>query len=328
MGNRILTRKDFIKLSSATAVALTFAPNCFSPQPDKQLDPKDLPIRQLGNTDIFVPIIGIGCGSRFLSIESDDETERILNYAIDHGIYYWDTAADYELNGRISEVRLGRVLRYRRREVWLSTKVSARDGEGAEVQIERSLKRLQTDYLDELKIHSIQSLDDVEEIVKKGNVLSIIQKLKEEGVVKYIGFSGHSSAQAMIKLAKEYEFDTMLIAMNHYGSGDEPFERMAIPTAADKGMGILVMKVVRPRESFKDVTAEELIRYALSLDQVDCAIVGTDSIEILMKNIALIKDFQPLDQKRMEELQVSLNPFFNHKDVEWMMPHYRDGMWT
>lgn len=158
--------------------------------------------------------------------------------------------------------------------MWLSTKVGARDGEGAKEQIERSLKRLQTDHLDELKIHSIQSLEDVEEIVKKGNVFSVIQKLKEEGVTRHIGFSGHASAEAMVKLAKEFEFDTMLIAMNHYHGGGQPFEKTAIPTAADKGLGVLVMKVIRPRETVEEVTVEDLIQYALSLKHVNCAIIG------------------------------------------------------
>jgi predicted aldo/keto reductase-like oxidoreductase len=328
MGMRKLTRKAFLKLSSATAVAVTIAPKFLYPLPGKQLDPKGLPTRPLGKTGISVPIVGLGCGSRFLLIESEDESDRALNYALDHGLFYWDTAANYESDGKISETRLGRVLKHRRKEVWLSTKVGARDGEEAKAQIERSLKRLQTDYLDELKIHSIQSLEDVEEIRKEGNVFTVLRNLKEEGVVKHIGFSGHASTEAMMALAEVAEFDTMLIAMNHYREGAQFFERTAVPKASKAGLGVIVMKVIRPRETVKDIAAEDLIRYALTLDHVDCAVIGMDSIDIMKKNIALIKDFQPLDKARMEEIKFSLEPFFNHEGVEWMLPHYRDGVWA
>ena len=83
-----------------------------------------------------------------------------------------------------------------------------------------------------------------------------------------------------------------------------------------------------PRETVKNIPADDLIRYALSLKHVCCAILGTDSLEILKKNIALIKNFKPLDKKRMEELQVSLSPFYQHRDVEWMQPGYHDGLWA
>ena len=328
MGDKNLTRKDFIKLSSATVAGLAIAPNYLYPQMEKKLDAKGLPTRQLGKTGISVPLLGLGCGSRFLAINNNAEMERLLNYALDHGVYYWDTAEGYEFDGKFSEDVLGRVLKNRRNEVWLSTKVRVRDGDRAKADIERSLKRLQTDYLDELKIHAVESLDDVDTIVKKGNVLSVIQKLKEEGVVRNIGFSGHSSAPAMKRMATEHEFDTMLIAMNHYREGANPFETTAVPAAANKDMGIIAMKVVRPREIVAGLAAEDLIKYALSLKHINCAILGTDSIATLKKNITLMKEFQPLDKERMEEIQFSLNPFFNHENVEWMLPNYQDGTWA
>jgi hypothetical protein len=117
----------------------------------------------------------------------------------------------------------------------------------------------------------------------------------------------------------------MLIALNHFQDGDEKFEGMAVPAAAKKNMGIIAMKVVRPRETVKDIPADDLITSALSLKHVNCAILGTNSLDILKKNIALIKNFKPLDKKRMEELQVSLLPFYKHEGVAWMQPGYHDG---
>lgn len=329
MKDKSISRRDFIKITAAGTAVLSVSPNLILPNENKTLDPKGLPTRKFGRTGIEVPLIGMGCGSRFLSIESLDESDEVLNYALDNGIYYWDTAAAYEYDGRNSEERLGRVLKHRRNEVWLSTKLSERDGDKAIKQFEMSLKKLQTDHLDELKIHAFaEDEGDFENITKPGGLYSVISKLKSEGVVKNIGFSGHTSAEAMARLVKEYDFDTMIIAMNHYQNGDEKFEGKAVPAAAEKNMGIIAMKVIRPRETIKNIPAEDLIRYALSLKHICCAMIGTDSIDILKKNIALIKNFKPLDKKRMEELQVSLLPFYQHRNVDWMQPGYHDGLWA
>lgn len=329
MKDNNISRRNFIKITAAGTAALTVAPNYLLSNNNSSLDPKGLPTRKFGRTGIEVPLIGMGCGSRFLSIDSLDKSDEVLNYALDNGIYYWDTAAAYAWDGKNSEERLGRVLKHRRKEVWLSTKLSERNGDDAMKQFEMSLKKLQTDYLNELKIHAVAEEDgDIKELVKPGGLYDVVSKLKEEGVVKNIGFSGHSSAEAMTRLVKEYDFDTMLIAMNHFQDGDEKFESKAVPAAAKKNMGIIAMKVVRPRESVKNIPADDLIRYALSLKHVCCAILGTDSLDILKKNIALIKNFKPLDKKRMEELQVSLSPFYQHRNVEWMQPGYHDGLWA
>ena len=85
-----------------------------------------------------------------------------------------------------------------------------------------------------------------------------------------------------MKLAAEmYDFDTMLIALNHQEQGKQPFEEQPVPFAAKKGMGVLAMKVIRPRETVNGLNPDDLIRYALSLNGVTAAVIGTDSLEVL-----------------------------------------------
>jgi len=253
---------------------------------------------------------------------------EILEYALDSGLYYWDTAHDYGNENVISEKRLGKILKHRRKEVFLATKVGSREPDEGRRHIEESLNRLQTDYLDILQIHSIESVEDVNNIGRKGGILDVVRQMRTEGVTKYIGFSGHGSAEAMALAARQYDFDTMLIALNHYNEGEENFEKMAVPVAAQKGLGIMVIKVIRPRETVKSITPKELIQYALSLKNVHAAVIGIDSIEVLKENIALIKDFKMLDSDKMDKIRISLNPFYRHEGVEWMQPHYRDGFWA
>jgi len=151
-------------------------------------------------------------------------------------------------------------------------------------------------------------------------------KLKQEKATRFIGFSGHLSAEAMAEAAKQYDFDTMLIALNHYSDGKENFEKRAIPEAAKKNMGILAMKVIRPRETVPDVNPDDLIQYALNLEHVSAAVIGTDGMDVLKKNIQLVKNFKPMSTSKMQQMNSRLKPFFKSKDLEWMNPHYTDGI--
>ena len=130
-----------------------------------------------------------------------------------------------------------------------------------------------------------------------------------------------------MKLAAElYDFDTMLIALNHQQQGKEAFEEQPVPFAAGKGMGVLAMKVIRPRETVNGLSPDDLIKYALSLKGVTAAVIGTDSVEVLQKNIETIKSFKPLSEERMQELHVALDPFYKSKKLPWMQAGYYDGM--
>ncbi|HKJ68974.1 MAG TPA: aldo/keto reductase [bacterium] len=325
---KYISRREFLKNSALTAAVLGIAPNLAVPAVREGRDSKGLPTRTLGNTKEVVPPLALGTGSRFCAVEDEDEALELLTYALDHGFYYWDTAHSYDYNGVVSEERLGKILKHRRNEVFLSTKVDNRDPDAAKAQIEQSLTRLQTDHVDILKIHSIQSTGDARDIGSPNGVLQVVQKAKEEGLAKYIGFTGHTSAEAMAMMAEQYDFDTMLIALNHYQQGNQPFEEKAIPTAKSKGMGVIVMKVIRPRETVRSVTPRDLIRYALSLKNADAAVVGTDSLQVLKENIQLVKNFTPMTDSEMEEMHSALTPFYRHQGLEWMEPHYQDGYRT
>jgi len=106
-----------------------------------------LPTRILGRTGLKVSVLAFGSGSRFMMYEQEDKALEALNKALDLGITYVDTAHNY--GGGKSEERVGKVMAQRRKEVVLATKIAARKGDDAMRQIELSLKRLQTDHLDD-----------------------------------------------------------------------------------------------------------------------------------------------------------------------------------
>jgi len=328
MKDKNLHRRDFIKTCLATAAAAGSVPlkKLFSGQSGPAYDAKGLPTAVLGKTGVRVPRIGIGCGSRYCAVQDQEKALAILNAALDNGFYYWDTAYSYRAKDITSEERLGLVLEDRRREVFLATKAESRTYDGAMKELEESLKRLKTDHLDLYQIHLVQSLADLDAIGAPNGVLKAMRKLKDEKVTRFIGFTGHLSGEAMAEAARRHEFDTMLIALNHYSERRGDFEKGAIPAAAEKNMGIMIIKVIRPRETVKEIAAEDLIRYGLSLPHVHAAVIGTDSLDVVRENAALLKNFKPLGPDEMKKLAVRLEPFMAGGHLPWMEPHYTDGM--
>ncbi len=327
MSRERLRRRDFLKTLAATAVSVPALATAASPAPVPKpgFDPKGLPTSVLGRTGVAVPRIGIGLGSRFCAVGEEDTAVRILEAALDQGFYYWDTAYNYRNKDIVSEERLGRVLARRRAEVFLATKFEARTADGVMRQLEESLKRLRTDRLDLYQVHLIESMADVESLGAKGGALEALHKIRDEKVTRFIGFSGHLDAAAMAEAARRYDFDTMLIALNHYEERRGDFEGGAVPAAAARNMGVMIIKAIRPRETVKGLPAEDLIRYALSLPLVHSAVIGTDSLDVVTENARLLRGFQSLSPERMNELRVKLEPFTTGRGLPWMRAEYKDG---
>ena len=322
-----MPRRDFLKGCAAAALAVQAAPvnGLFGQNPASTFDAKGLPTAVLGKTGVAVPRIGIGLGSRFCAVADPDTAQHILNSSLEHGFYYWDTAYNYRNKDIVSEERLGMVLKSRRKDVFLATKFEARTYDGVMRELEGSLKRLRTDRLDLYQVHNIQSPADLDVLGMKGGALDALRKLKEDKVTRFIGFSGHAHAEAMAEAARRHDFDTMLIALNHYQERRGDFEGGTIPAAAARNMGIMIIKAVRPRETVEGLEASRLLRYALSLPQVHSAVVGTDSLDVVRKNAALLREFQPLTPGEMKDLAVKLEPFMAGAGLPWMNPGYRDG---
>jgi predicted aldo/keto reductase-like oxidoreductase len=91
-------------------------------------------------------------------------------------------------------------------------------------------------------------------------------------------------------------------------------------------MGVLAMKVIRPRETVMGVEPQELIRYALSLSNVHAAVIGTDSLDVLKKNIQIVRNFEPMTREAKRNMRSVLSPFFAGRNLPWMSPEYSDGI--
>ena len=200
-----------------------------------------MPTRSFGKTGYKVGILSLG-GQATLEIKGrEEESEKIINKAIDLGINYIDTAASYGQG--VSQLNIGRVMKTRRGEVWLSTKTHDRTYDGSMRLLEESLKNLQTDHLDLWQLHNVQRQDQTDQIFSPDGAIKAMEKAKSEGMVRYVGITGHFEPLVLLEAIKRYPFDSILMAVNaadvHYLS----FKNYLLPEAQKRGIAIIGMKV-------------------------------------------------------------------------------------
>jgi len=183
------TRRDFLATASALSAAGV-------------LEAKDertgMPMRVLGKTGQKVSVLAFGSGSRFLAYKEEDKALEAMSKALDLGITYIDTAYGYG-NGQ-SESWVGKLMPARRKDVFLATKINARKGDEAQRIIEGSMRRLNTDHVDLLHIHSLLGPEDLADAEAKGNVLDVVHKMRDQKVARFIGITSHTDP-AVLKTA-------------------------------------------------------------------------------------------------------------------------------
>ena len=265
-----------------------------------------LPSRTLGRTDAKVSILAFGCGSRFLMYKDEDTANEILNRAIDLGITYLDTAYAYG-DGK-SETRVGNVMATRRKEVWLATKIPDRTRDEFLRRLEGSLKRLQTDHVDLVHIHSLGQADDLEKIESKDGALKGLMEAREQKMARFAGMTSHTNGEVMARAIERHDLDCVQMALNASRNGG--FEELALPAANKKNLGVIAMKVTGQEflvgEGAGKADMNSLLRYSISLP-VTTAVVGMPKPEMLAHNIETAKSFSPLTDQEKDQLRQQLN---------------------
>ena len=252
--------------------------------------------RPFGKTGEAFPILSFG-GQRIVDGHGCTEKEavEILNTAINRGIRYFDTAWVYS-DGQ-AETRLGNVVKHRRAEMWIATKTNDTDRDGARRQLETSLSRLQTDYVDEWRLHNLCDYERLDAFTGKGGALESAIKAKEEGVVRYISISGHTDPQILIEALNRFPFDSALIAVSALDHFILSFAEEFLSIANARGVATIGMKVLGLGSLTHDV--ERSLRYAFSLP-VSTVIVGMETMAQLEQNLAIAESFTPLtDEERL-----------------------------
>lgn len=300
-----LSRRSFIgsTLAASSALAATG-------------DNRKMPKRKLGRTGAEVSILAFGCGSRWLAYKDPEKAIAALNRALDLGVTYVDTAYGYGAGQ--SETWVGEVMKTRRKEVWLTTKIQVRNGDEAMRIFEGSLKRLQTDHIDLVHVHSMTTADDLAKAEAPDGVINALLKLRDQKVIRAVGMSSHTDPFVLKAALERHDLDVTQMALNGARAGmrnvpggmapnfmTDSFESVALPVAVKKGMGIIAMKVFAQEGLVGKAAPEKLIQYSLSLPVTAC-VVGMPKPEFIESNIATAKAFRPMSKGEMHELSTQL----------------------
>jgi len=292
------TRRTFIGTSAA---ALAAAPA--------------MPTRLFGQTGKRISIVAFGCGSRYLAYKNEDDAIAVVHKAMDLGINYFDTAYDY--GAGLSETRIGKAIAGRRKDIYLATKLPARNGDAAQRILEGSLKRCQTDHFNTVHVHALNNEEDLAAIEAKDGVLNMLYKMRDQKVVHNVGISCHTDPKVLKTALERHDFNVTQFALNAARVGQaandgnpatDSFEALALPVALKKKMGVTAMKIFAQEKLNGKTSVDNLIRYSLSLP-VGAVVLGMPKVEFLEQNVAIAKAYQPMSPAEMKGLNNQLNQY-------------------
>ena len=271
------------------------------------------PCRLLGRTGQKVSVVGFP-GLSLIHCDQQQGTEGIHS-AFDRGINYFDNAPAYGKGEAETKMGIGLVGLDRSR-YFLACKTKMRDKAGAREELERSLKLLKTDHFDLYQLHHLRRIDEVKQALGPGGAIETLLKAKEEGKVRFLGFSAHTT-KAALEAMKGFRFDTAMFPISfveylRFGFGKEVLE-----TAHQQGIGVLAIKAMsrggwpkgmertrkwwyRSMEEPDDV--DLAIRFSLSQPGV-AAIIPPSFLDLLDKAIVAAKGLRPIVPAEVERLR-------------------------
>jgi predicted aldo/keto reductase-like oxidoreductase len=284
-----MDRRTFLQATAALALN------------SQALAAKPMPMKRLGKTDLEVSRITLG-GYHFLN-NGEEEAIRIVHRAIDLGVNFFDCAHKY--NAGRSDLVYGKALKGDlRKKVLVMSKAQFREAYSATQQLDETLNRMGTDYLDLWQLHEVVTHEEVDKILAPGGALEAAVKAKTDGKTRYIGFSGHRDPTVHQRMLAAFDgWDTVQHPVNlidrHYLS----FIDAVIPRARQRGVGVIAMKSNAIGNITKNnvATIPECLRYAWSQD-VDTLVSGVRWVKELEENVAACKTFEPMTESQISEL--------------------------
>ena len=287
----VMDRRSFIQTSSlalgASASALA----------------KDLPMPMVTLGKSGLKVSRFCLGGYHMRVEGEENAIKMIHKAIDLGCNFLDSAAKYH-NGE-SDVAYGKALSGGLRlKIHLMCKAEKRDKAGALGQLETTLKRMQTDYLDLWQCHEVVSHDEVDKILAPGGSLEAFVEAKKQGKVRHIGFTGHADPSVHQRLLASYDgWETVQHPVNLIDTHYLSFIKNVLPRVGAKGLGRIGMKSNGMGTITKAsiATIQECLRYAWSQD-IDTLVSGPQTLAQLEENVAVLKTLKKMTGPEMSTL--------------------------
>lgn len=313
-----MNRRDLLLGAAAASIAATL------PADEADAAAGTLPRRALGKTGEKLSIIGLGG----IVVMGDDQenANHIVRRAVERGVNYFDVAPSYG-DGEAEE-KLGPALEPFRKQSFLACKTGRRDKSGAEEELHRSLKRLRTEHFDLYQLHGLTSKEDAEKAFAPGGAMETFVAAKQQGLVRFLGFSAHSVDAALLAMDR-YAFDTILFPVNWVCFTQGHFGPQVLKAAHERGMGCLALKALArnpwpegathdyPKCWYQPTTdsreSELALRFTLS-QPITAALPPGDE-RLFNVAVSVAQRFKPLtadERKDLVQRAASVTPIFRH----------------
>ena len=306
MSNR-WTRRQFLERMTHMAGAITVgAAAGRGPAPGASA----LPRRTLGRTGAKVSIVGLGLGPLGIANYPPEEVEQVVTAALDlwGGVVCLDVQPDYG----DAESSLAPLLARRRRDIFIVTKTWEQAESAVLASIQESLRRLKVSVLDAVLLNNIGMFDG-ERLFRPGGALAGLKKAQKQGLVRFIGISGHMGTGAFVKALESGEFDIVMPVVNFVDRHTYNFEEKVLPVAAKHDVGIAAMKVLGGAVSLDYSKRSQrallighdyrpAVHYALGIAGVATAIIGCKTVKEVQSAAEAARSYRPLDGERYAAL--------------------------
>jgi len=317
-----MRRRTFISTSAIAGLSLPAARAA-------KVSAGEIPKRLFGKTGEKLTIIG-QAGGRF-PLCSFEEAKAVTLRAYELGINYFDCARIY-WDGKSEEV-YGDVLSPFRKQIFLTTKSPQRSRKGAEEDLAKSLRALKTDYLDLWQIHQVSTMEEVNQIFAPGGAIEAFEAAKKAGKCRFIGFTGHHDPEVHMAMLKHYDkYDTILMPLNPADHSYLSFEKLVLPVAVERGMGIQGMKSTANSGLLAEMHLKDCLNYVLSLP-IHCLALGCTTVGQIEDDVRIAQQFKPMSPEQMAKVRERATGLAGPRLENWKRdvnqqasaPRYCDG---
>jgi len=273
--------------------------------------------KKYGKTGKDITVIGFG-GMRFLTPQDIDGSAELVRYAHSKGVNYFDTAPGYCEDK--SEEIMGAAIRHMKRDsFYISTKCGSADAGAMRSSIERSLKRLNVEYIDFMHVWCLLRPEQLQERVTKGAIGAALNA-KAEGLVKHVVASTHLGGEEIATVLESGYFEGLTLG---YNAINFPFRARALEAAAKHNAGVVTMNPLggglipknAERLAFlkgpldRDVV-EAALRFNISQPAINTALVGFSSKEQIDQAVAAVENFTPYTAEHIEKVKSNITSSF------------------
>ncbi|MDP2335217.1 MAG: aldo/keto reductase [Bacteroidota bacterium] len=310
-------RRTFLKSLAGATAGLTLGGTAQAGANDKDRLGEVLPKRKLGRTNEYVTMLGTG--GYHVGWTTERDAQEVIEASLEGGVRFFDTAESYA--DGTSEIRYGKYLTPKHRDlVFLTSKSTGKDAKTVREHLEGSLRRLKTDRIDLYQVHAISTPDDVDSRIQLG-VLEVLLKAKEEGKIRYLGFTGHQNPFAHARMLEKTKvsdiFDSVLMPVNVLDQTYFSFTQTVMSKALERDMGILAIKSLADGRFFAKkeqanwtsndpvipnyLSIKEAMHFVWSLP-VSVLISGNENATFMHEKIALARSFSKLTEEQKTTL--------------------------